>query len=33
MLRFKPSLHATLGVGGSNECDGGRFMDGITIAP
>jgi hypothetical protein len=31
MLRFKPNLCATLGVGGSNECEGGMFMDGLTI--
>jgi hypothetical protein len=31
MLKFKPILHDTLGVGGSNECEGGRFMDGLTL--
>jgi len=27
ILRFNPSLQATLGVGGSNECKGGWLMD------
>jgi hypothetical protein len=31
MLRFKPSLRATLRVGGFNECEGGMFMDALTI--
>jgi hypothetical protein len=30
-LKFKPSLHATLRVGGFNECEGAMFMDGLTI--
>ncbi len=30
LLKFKPSLCATLKVGDSNECEGGGFMDGVT---
>jgi hypothetical protein len=30
LLRFNPSLRATLGAGGSNECEGGQLMDGVT---
>jgi hypothetical protein len=29
LLRFNPSLQATLGVGGSNECKGGQLINGV----
>ncbi len=30
LLKFKPSLCATLKTSGSNECEGGGFTDGVT---
>jgi hypothetical protein len=29
-LRFKPSVFATLGASNSIECEGSKFMDGVT---